>query len=165
MFIFEQGASFDFTDKTLVGFVQYTLSDDNQVLTFNDKAMALLVDGRSSVGEQVILTVGTFDAAERQKLIAAGVDLITDSSGTTDNRKLIVAGLDGDVIQIVPKEKVLIDQGGEFTVRSRGPDNQLFVGPFRPEQTPWSRCRGFAKQRHLPARRLAYGRQGGGRRP
>ena len=68
------------------------------------------------VGEQVVLTGDDrFTEDDRQKLIDAGVDFITDGSGTTDNRKLIVAGLDGDVLQVT-NEKVLLDQGAQFTL-------------------------------------------------
>ena len=116
MFLLGRGSSFDFTDKVVVGFRSIQVSADNQVLTFNHKADALLVDGKSVVGEQVVLTGDDrFTADDRQKLIAAGVDFITDGSGTTDNRKLIVAGLDGDVLQAT-SEKVLLDQGAQFTL-------------------------------------------------
>ena len=54
--------------------------------------------------------------AERQKLIDAGVEVISDDSGTTGNRRPVVAGLDGDVIRVEAKVKVLLDQGGQFTV-------------------------------------------------
>ena len=116
MFLEGRGSSFDFTDKVVVGFRSIQAHADNQVLTFNHKADALLVDGGFVVGEQVVLTGDDrFTEDDRQKLIDAGVDFITDGSGTTDNRKLIVAGLDGDVLQAT-NEKVLLDQGAQFTL-------------------------------------------------
>lgn len=127
MLLSGKGASFDFTNKIVVGFGQISVYGDEQVLTFNNKATALLVSGLSYAGEEVILTGDTFTPTERQKLVDAGVDLITDASGTTGNRKPVMAGLDGDVIQVAAGQKVLLDQGGQFTVSDDGRMVQLRV--------------------------------------
>ena len=89
MVLHGEGATFDFTNKVLVGFGVIQVADDNQVLTFNDKTTALLVKGEAYLVESVVLTVGIFEDFERQKLVTAGIDFITDGSGTTDNRKIM----------------------------------------------------------------------------
>ena len=92
---------------------------DDQVLTFNDKATALLVSGSGSSfqGEEVILTVGTFDAADRQKAYQCRCRYyhrwLRSLPATAEP---VMTGLDGDVIQVPAGQKVLLDQGGQFTV-------------------------------------------------
>ncbi|MET0430713.1 MAG: hypothetical protein ABW026_19715, partial [Microvirga sp.] len=114
------GTPFDFTGKTIVNFDAIELTQGSTV-TFDSKDTALLARGENVRGEHVILTgQERFTPQERAALADAGIDTITDGSGTTGNLAPVVAGLDGDRLRLPAGGTRLIDQGAQFRLSDDG---------------------------------------------
>ncbi|HZH09001.1 MAG TPA: cadherin domain-containing protein [Microvirga sp.] len=121
-----EGAGIDLRGKTIRNLQLVTLSSDTDV-TLNDKALALLINGRMGLNDHLILTNGTFSAEEREQLILNGIDKITDDSGTYSAFPPEINNLDGDSVLTFSGRATLIDAGEPLTFSAGRPLKTLSV--------------------------------------
>ncbi|WP_445504892.1 hypothetical protein [Microvirga sp. G4-2] len=121
-----EGTGIDLRGKTIRNLQHVTLSNDTNV-TLSDKALALRINGRTSLNDHLILTSGIFSVEEREQLILNGIDKITDDSGTYTAFPPSISHLDGDSVLTFSGRSVLIDAGEPLTFLSGRPLKTLNV--------------------------------------
>ncbi|NIX78442.1 hypothetical protein HB375_17755 [Microvirga sp. c23x22] len=107
----------DLRDKIIINVGKITLTSDT-VVSLNDKALALHIDGRSSSNDEIILAGDTFTVEERAHLLRNGIDKITDSSGTYGNLAPEIFGLEGDFVRTFAGSTIFIDVGRDTVLKS-----------------------------------------------
>lgn len=80
----DQRGIYNLSGKTFTGFEAITLTVSG-ILTFTDKAAALIVKADQSLAVEVQLPLGAFSEAEKAKLFRQGVKTIRDSTGAYTN--------------------------------------------------------------------------------
>jgi serralysin len=96
-----------------------SLQTDNAVVTLNDKALALQMNGYAH-NTKLILNGDTFTPEERRMLHDHGITTIKDSEKTDVDAPPKVSGLDGDHVRTVPQRTVFIDAGRNAFITDDG---------------------------------------------
>jgi Ca2+-binding RTX toxin-like protein len=109
------GSTLNLTGKSILGFERIDLVTAGTTVRSDSLAIALLLNGRATDNDGVILENITLTQAEWEILLANGIDRITDASGvTTINEAARLTGLAGD--------RVTVTGGGQYTFLDVGSD-------------------------------------------
>jgi len=110
------GTSIDLTGKTVTDFTSIVLYDSNATIKFDNKATALLVDGKMTKNDTVIVTNVILSADERQALHRKGIDMVVNNGTTTTFQAPVMTGLNGDQLVALKGRPVYVDLGRNMTV-------------------------------------------------
>jgi serralysin len=117
--LYLDGTSIDLTGKAIVNMEYISLQTDNAVVTLNDKALALHMNGYGQ-NTKLILNGGTFTAQERRMLHDHGITTIKDAEKTDVDAPPQVSGLNGDHVRTVPQRTVFLDAGRNALITDDG---------------------------------------------